>query len=92
MYKRQKKRRLNEVIELHRIHALESMQKDIGKTFKILVEGPSKKNENELMGRASNNKVVIFAKGAFKKGDYVDVLIERCTSAALFGTPVDIKN
>ncbi len=82
-----KKRRLQEMIDLHRIQSLESMQKDVGKTFKVLIEGSSKKNENELQGRTGQNKVVIFAKGNLSKGQYVDVKIISCTAGTLFGTP-----
>ncbi|RYY69437.1 MAG: tRNA (N6-isopentenyl adenosine(37)-C2)-methylthiotransferase MiaB, partial [Chitinophagaceae bacterium] len=68
-----KKRRLQEMVDLHRLQTLKSMQKDVGKTFKVLVEGVSKKNEEELFGRTDHNKVVIFPKGDLKKGDYIRV-------------------
>ncbi len=80
-----KKRRLQEMIDLHRIQSLHSMQRDVGKTFKVLIEGTSKKNENELQGRTDHNKVVIFEKGNLKKGDYVFVNITSCTAGTLFG-------
>ncbi len=80
-----KKRRLQEMIDLHRIQSLKSMQKDVGKTFKVLIEGTSKKNENELHGRTGQNKVVVFAKGNFKKGEYVNVKIKSCTAGTLIG-------
>ncbi len=80
-----KKRRLQEMIALHRIHSLESMQKEVGKTFKVLIEGVSKKNENELHGRNQHNKVIVFPKGNYQKGDYVDVKVERCTAGTLIG-------
>ena len=83
-----KKRRLQEMIDLHRIQSLHSMQRDVGKTFKVLIEGCSKKDENELQGRTDHNKVVIFPKGNLKKGEYVIVHIDRCTAGTLFGTPV----
>lgn len=83
-----KKRRLAEMVALHRIHSLESMQKDVGKTFKVLVEGVSKKNEEELYGRTDHNKVVIFPKGNLQKGDYIKVTIDRCTAGTLFATGV----
>ena len=79
-----KKRRLQEMVNLHRLQTLKSMQKDVGKTFKVLVEGVSKKNEEELYGRTDHNKVVIFPKGNLKKGDYIKVNIDRCTSGTLF--------
>jgi tRNA-2-methylthio-N6-dimethylallyladenosine synthase len=85
-----KKRRLQEMVDLHRLQTLKSMQKDVGKTFKVLVEGVSKKNEEELYGRTDHNKVVIFPKGDLKKGDYIRVLIDRCTSGTLFGKTVSV--
>jgi len=82
-----KKRRLQEMIDLHRIQSLHSMQRDVGKTFKVLIEGTSKKDDNELQGRTDHNKVVIFPKGDLKKGEYVMVKVDRCTAGTLFGTP-----
>ena len=83
-----KKRRLQEMVDLHRIHSLLSMQRDIGKTCKVLVEGFSKKSEEDLHGRNDQNKVVVFPKGNFKKGDYVMVKIESCTAGTLIGIPI----
>ncbi len=83
-----KKRRLQEVIDLHRIHSLESMQRDVGKTFKVLVEGVSKKNEEELYGRNDQNKVIVFPKLNHQKGDYVYVKVNACTAGTLIGMPV----
>ncbi len=83
-----KKRRLQEMIDLHRIHSLQSMQRDVGKTFKVLIEGTSKKNEEELYGRSGQNKVVVFPKGNLKKGEYVNVKVESCTAGTLIGTVV----
>lgn len=78
-----KKRRLQELVDLHRIHSLESMQKDVGKTFKILIEGVSKKNPDELYGRNDQNKVIVFPKKDFVKGEYALVTVERCTAGTL---------
>ncbi len=80
-----KKRRLQELVELYRGHSLISMTKDVGKTFKVLVEGPSKKNENELQGRNEQNKVIVFPKEQYKKGDYVMVKVTSCTAGTLLG-------
>ncbi|MEP7143424.1 MAG: tRNA (N6-isopentenyl adenosine(37)-C2)-methylthiotransferase MiaB [Ferruginibacter sp.] len=82
-----KKRRLQEMVDLHRIHSLQSMQRDIGKTCKVLVEGFSKKTDHDLHGRNDQNKVVVFPKGDLKKGDYVMVKIESCTAGTLIGRP-----
>ena len=82
-----KKRRLQEIIDLHRIHSLESMQRDVNKTFTVLIEGNSKKSDNFWQGRTDHNKVVIFAKdGNLQKGDYAKVHIFKCTAGTLFGT------
>ena len=83
-----KKRRLQEMVDLHRQNTLESMQRDIGKTCKVLVEGFSKKTEDDLQGRNDQNKVVVFPKKNFKKGDYVFVKITSCTSGTLIGIPL----
>ncbi|MEO8172979.1 MAG: radical SAM protein, partial [Sediminibacterium sp.] len=83
-----KKRRLQEMVDLHRIHSLQSMQKDVGKTFKVLIEGTSKKSDEELYGRNDQNKVVVFPKQNFKKGDYVMVKVHACTAGTLIATPL----
>jgi tRNA-2-methylthio-N6-dimethylallyladenosine synthase len=80
-----KKRRLQELVDLYRQQSLLSMQKDVGKTFKVLVEGTSKKSDDELHGRNEQNKVVVFPKEHFKKGDYVMVEITNCTAGTLLG-------
>jgi tRNA-2-methylthio-N6-dimethylallyladenosine synthase len=81
-----KKRRLQEVIDMHRIQSLKGMQKEIGKIAKVLIEGNSKKSEEHWAGRSDNNKVVIFPKGNnLKKGDYAEVLITKCTAGTLMG-------
>jgi tRNA-2-methylthio-N6-dimethylallyladenosine synthase len=83
-----KKRRLRELVDLYRQHSLRTMQKEVGKTFKVLVEGYSKKSDAQLQGRNDQNKVVIFDKENFVKGDYVMVNITHCTAGTLFGDAV----
>lgn len=83
-----KTRRLNEIIELQNRLSLESKQKDIGKVYEVLIEGISKKSSEELFGRTTQNKVVVFPKMNFKTGDYVFVKITDCTSATLKGIAV----
>ena len=83
-----KKRRLQELVKLYRNHSLISMQKDVGKTFKILAEGPSKKDALELQGRNEQNKVVVFPMEKYVKGDYVMVKITDCTAGTLIGIAV----
>ena len=78
-----KTRRLNEIIALQGRCSLRSYTADIGKTFRVLVEGPSKKSPDELCGRASNNKMCVFPDKKHKAGDYVDVRVLSCSSATL---------
>lgn len=79
----EKTRRLNEIIALQNRLSRESNEKEIGKTFEVLVEGVSKRNGDELFGRAGNNKVCVFPAGGHKTGDYVNVKVLSCTSATL---------
>ena len=85
-----KKRRLQEIVSLHRKFALQSMQKDVGKTFTVLIEGNSKKSTQAWAGRSDQNKIVVFPKGDhnLKKGDYARVQVYDCTSATLLGNVV----
>ena len=78
-----KTRRLNEIIELQGRMSLKSNQKEIGKVVSVLVEGPSKKNPDELCGRASNNKMCVFPSMGEKPGDYCEVEVVSATSATL---------
>lgn len=80
-----KSRRLNEIIVLQNKLSLKSKKADIGMIYKVLVEGTSKKSEDYLFGRNSQNKVVVFPKNNLRKGDYVRVHIEKATSATLTG-------
>jgi len=80
-----KKRRLQEIIELQTKHSLESNKKDIGKTFEVLIEGPSKKSKEDLKGRNSMNKMIVFPGNGKKAGEYVNVKVTDCTSATLLG-------
>jgi len=82
-----KKKRLQEIIDLHRIHSLQSMQRDVGKTFKVLIEGVSKKSEQYWAGRNDQNKMLVFPKEQynFKEGDYVMVKVDECTAGTLLG-------
>jgi tRNA-2-methylthio-N6-dimethylallyladenosine synthase len=81
-----KSQRLSEMISLQNRVSVRSKKKDIGMIFDVLIEGFSKRSEEYLSGRTSQNKVVVFPGKNFKKGDYVRVKIERCTSATLIGT------
>jgi tRNA-2-methylthio-N6-dimethylallyladenosine synthase len=87
-----KKRRLDEIVKLQNRLSQESNKKDIGKTFKVLIEGNSKKSDNDWSGRSSQNKMVVFSKGNYqlKKGDYADVKITSATGATLIGEIVGV--
>lgn len=82
----EKIRRLNEIIALQRELSLQSNKKDVGGVFEVLIEGSSKRDEKKYFGRTSQNKVVVFEKSTYKKGDYVSVKINSCTSATLIGS------
>ncbi len=85
-----KKRRLSEIIHLQNKVSLEHNLKDIGKTFKVLIEGDSKKSDQDFKGRNTQNKVLIFSKKeGLKPGDYVQVKVTEATSATLMGELVD---
>ncbi len=82
-----KKRRLQEIIEKQNELSRTLFAQDLGKTFKVLIDGDSKRSADDWVGRTSQNKVVIFPKNnaALQKGDYVEVHIKDCTQATLFG-------
>jgi tRNA-2-methylthio-N6-dimethylallyladenosine synthase len=83
-----KSRRLAEIIARQREHSFERNQLSLGKVHKVLVEGFSKRSENDLSGRNDQNKMVIFPREHFKKGDYVNVLVTDCSSGTLKGHAV----
>ena len=80
-----KKRRLQEIIQKQQYLSLQRNKLDLGQVQQILIEGTSKRSPNDLQGRNSANKVVISPKTHHQKGQYVNVLIENCTAATLFG-------
>jgi tRNA-2-methylthio-N6-dimethylallyladenosine synthase len=86
-----KKRRLAEIVEVQNKLSQESNKQDLGKTFKVLIEGESKKSGDDWKGRNSRNKVVVFAKGnhPLKAGDYVQVKINHYTQGTLLGEIVE---
>ncbi len=86
-----KKKRLQEIVDLQNRLSLESNQKDIGKIFKVLIEGDSKKDPTAWKGRSSQNKVMVFPKEnhQLEKGDYVMVKATHCTQATLLGKIIE---
>ncbi len=85
-----KKARLKEIIDIQTGINKELNEAEIGKSYEVLVEGVSKRNENDLRGRNSQNKMIIFPKENYKVGDYVMVKIEKSTSATLIGKATDL--
>ena len=91
----EKTRRLNEIIALQNELSLESNKRDVGKTFKVLIEGTSRRNDEELCGRTTTNKMCVFpallatennpadGRKFFNVGDYTTVKVLSCTSATL---------
>ena len=78
-----KTRRLEEIIALQNRLSLESNRRDVGKTFQVLAEGPSKRNPAELCGRNSQNKMCVWPDTAHRAGDLVNVVVRDCTQATL---------
>jgi tRNA-2-methylthio-N6-dimethylallyladenosine synthase len=85
----EKLRRLAEIIDIQRELTYQKNQKDIGKTFEVLVEGFSKKSKEQLFGRTSQNKVVIFPRLGRRIGETIQVKILSASSAALIGEVVE---
>lgn len=83
-----KKRRLQEIVDMQRVHSGIRTAEGVGKVHRVLIEGVSKKSTDMLMGRNSQNSVVVFPKGDHKKGEYVNVLATECTSSTLIGKVV----
>ena len=77
-----------EIISLQQKHSLEKNQGHLNKVHRVLVEGVSKKSENHLYGRNTQNAVVVFPKENHKAGDYVDIFVKNCTSATLLGESI----
>jgi tRNA-2-methylthio-N6-dimethylallyladenosine synthase len=81
-----KTRRFNEILKKQQECSLKRLEQHIGKTHKVLIDGLSKKSDNDFSGKSEHNITVVFpVNEAYKAGDYVDVNIERCTPATLIG-------
>lgn len=83
-----KKRRLSEIIEQQMDIQEELNKKEIGRRHLVLVEGTSKRSDEQMCGRTDTNKMVVFDRQDYEKGDYVEVTITDCTSATLMGDPI----
>ncbi len=87
-----KKRRLTEIIQQQMDIQAERNQQEIGKRHLVLVEGTSKRSDEQLQGRTDTNKMVVFDTEDYQPGQYVEVEITDCTSATLLGTPVRLSS
>jgi len=83
-----KQQRLEEIIQIQHESSHQRNLKAVGKIFEVLIEGNSKKSDQSLHGRNSQNQVVVFERGNHQKGTYVNVKITACTSATLIGEVV----
>lgn len=88
----EKKRRLNEIINLQSRLSLQSNENDVGKTFEVLIEGVSKKSPDNYFGRNSQNKVIVFPKAETKIGELAQVKVTHVSSATLIGKVVSPEN
>ena len=86
-----RKRRLQEVIDLQRIHSEYRTQQFIGKIVCVLIEKSSKRSNEFWSGRTSQNTVAVFPKENYKVGDFVDIKVKEATSATLIGTAIGIS-
>ena len=85
-----KKRRLQEIIEMQQKHSAERMNSYVGKTHEVLIEGNSKRDENFWYGRNTQNAVLVFPKvEGTKVGDFVNVKANSCTTATLIGEMIE---
>ena len=80
-----KMRRLQEIIDLQRIHSAKRNEMWVGRKVQVLVEGDSKKSDLHHYGKCDSGKVVVFKKVKEQKGEYVHVKITHCTTGTLIG-------
>jgi tRNA-2-methylthio-N6-dimethylallyladenosine synthase len=83
-----KKRRLQEVVDLQQEISLERTARFVGHVVEVLIEKTSKKSDAHWSGRNSQNTTVVFPRGHYKPGDFVNVLVTDCTSATLIGEAI----
>ena len=87
-----KKRRLQDIVNLQRLHSEERTKYWIGKTVEVLIEKASKKSDSQWSGRTSESIVCVFPKANYKVGDFVNVKVTACTSATLIGEAVNYSS
>lgn len=85
-----KKRRLTEIVAKQREHNLYRLEEQVGKMHVVLIEGFSRKSNQDFAGRNDQNSMVVFpVNERYKVGDYVNVIGESCTSATLLGRIIE---
>jgi tRNA-2-methylthio-N6-dimethylallyladenosine synthase len=84
----EKKRRLQEIVDLQQKHSAIRTKEGVGKVHRVLIEGVSKKSKDQFYGRNSQNTTVVFPKGIYQPGEYANVLATSCTTATLIGEAV----
>lgn len=85
----EKTRRLEEIITLQGQTALENNRQEVGREYEVLIEGTSHRREDQLFGRNSQNKVIVFDRRNYRPGTYLKVRVTGCTAATLIGVPVE---
>jgi tRNA-2-methylthio-N6-dimethylallyladenosine synthase len=80
-----KLKRMQEILAMQRQHSMEGNKADIGKVFEVLVENYSKRSKEQVFGRNTQNKAILFKSEKHKPGDYVNVRVTSCTSGTLIG-------
>ena len=86
-----KKRRLQDIVDLQRIHSEIKTKEWLNKTVEVLIEKESKKSDKQWSGRTPQSIVCVFPKGKYKVGDFVNVKVTDCTSATLIGEAVELS-
>jgi tRNA-2-methylthio-N6-dimethylallyladenosine synthase len=84
-----KGRRLQEIIALQKDHGAGRTKALVGRTYRVLIEGTSKKRDDQYFGRTTYNTVVVFPKEKAQRGTYVNVHVHDCTAVTLLGTITD---
>jgi len=84
--------RLNRIIDLQNRLSLESNRADVRKVFEVLVEGVSKRSDEDFFGRTQTNKVCVFPRGNSTVGDYVRIKVKSCSAATLKGEIINKTN
>jgi len=83
-----KKRRLAEIMEVQAKNSLFRNEQALNQKHIVLVEGNSKKSDKDLKGRNDQNQVIVFPKENYQVGDYVEVMVDKCSAATLIGKPL----